>query len=94
MCQFKEIDIWLKDIICWQKGVLKSIYNGLKMDPECSQNAPKVVPNGPKWFPPPSPSPASAKVSCQGARKIGKNISLMIFYDSYDKVKKVPCQGA
>ena len=31
--------------------------------------------------PPPCPSPASAKVSCQGANKLEQNKCLMNFYD-------------
>ena len=36
-----------------------------------------MVPNGP----PPSQSPALAKVSCQAANKLEKNICLMVFYE-------------
>ena len=48
-------------------------------------NCVNMVPNGPF---PPSPSPASAKVSCQGSKNIKKIIFLMIFYDFYWKIKK------
>ena len=54
----------------------------------------KLIQNGPKWSPSPSPSLASAKVSCQGAKHIEKIIYLMIFYDFYEKIKIIPCQGA
>ena len=37
---------------------------------------------------PASPSPASAKVSCQGEYFCKENICLMIFYDFNNKVKK------
>ena len=47
--------------------VLKWIQNGLTMVLKRSQNDPKMVPPPP---PSPSPLPASAKVSCQGAKKI------------------------
>jgi hypothetical protein len=45
--------------------------------------------NGPKWSLPPNPTPspslASAEVSCQGAEKIENNTCLMIFYNCYEK---------
>ena len=52
--------------------------------------------DGPKMFPPPlpSPSPVSAKVSCQGAIKLEKNTLLMIFYGFHEKIEKVACQAA
>ena len=42
-----------------------------------------MVPNGPPTSP--SPSPASAKVSCQGATQIGKKHMFDDFYDLYEK---------
>ena len=74
MCHFKEIDFWLKIIFVWHKGVLK-----------WSENWPKMIPNAPL---PPSPSPTSAKVSCQGANKLEKNALLMIFYHFYEISQK------
>ena len=60
MCHFKKIDFCLFDFCCigGPSMGLKWIPNDLKMIP--------------KW-PPPFPSPASAKVSCQGASRLRKN---------------------
>ena len=43
----------------------------------------------------PSPSPASANVSSQGANKLEKNTCLMIFSDFlfFERVKKFPVRG-
>ena len=46
-------------------------------------------------IPPPSTSPASAKVSCQEANQLETNTFWMIFYNFYWKGKKLEsCQGA
>ena len=38
--------------------------------------------------PSPSPFPASAKVSCQGANKLEQNMLLLISYDFYENLPK------
>ena len=44
---------------------------------------------GVRNYPPPSPSWASAKVSCQGANKLEANIFLMTFYVLFDFMKNL-----
>ena len=42
------------------------------------------------YSPPPSPSPASANVYCQEAKKLRKNSLLVMFYDFYKKeIRKI-----
>ena len=49
--------------------------------------------SGAKCPPPASPSPASAKVSCQAVKKTFERTILMIFYNLYEKVKKSFTRG-
>ena len=59
---FQENQFSVEKHNCWA-------YGGPKMNPKWTYNYLKMNQNGPTWSPP-SPSPASTKVSCQGANKL------------------------
>ena len=76
MCHFKN---------CWGGKYIwgSESYGGPKMILKWCQNDPKIVL---KWLPP-FPSPASAKVSCQGGKQIRNKIHCWwVFYNFYKQI--------